>query len=380
MNPIRLCVAVGLLLARLSTFAETAPPLILELTDTVLIARVWEVAYPDSTPPSGTYQMLLTSGPALLPKGQAAEGEAHLLRNGTEAGHLNRSTWQQVASNTKKERGEGWTSPSSSSARQEVPLVWKAVRFNRKTLLAWTEWPAGLTIGLGTSVSAMPSGKPQSQRDIEFGWSQKLYRHYLLAAEIHRAQFGGGLTSTGSAAFWGDAYWGWSMSTGLPGLKYTLALANQPLPEYFWLDSRAATAIQSHQVGRVVKQWTGPSLEMAGNLSHTLDARLGYLRYGFHFDTDAYRMPIQTVALDELPALFGTWGTGLVMASNLLATHFWLDIPDLALTLPHPMAYPSHFRIAFLHLDLAYRSVRNFNLGASVRIHIDNPIMNLPGA
>ena len=180
--------------------------------------------------------------------------------------------------------------------------------------------------------------------------------------------------------FWSEANWWWGLSAGIPGLKYTLSLANQDLPRYFWLEIHAAPAIREHKQGDLVNQWQNDDMAIEGNLSHTLEARLGAFRYGFHFDSDAYGYPVQTISFDELPAAFGYWGFGIVTAADVVATRVWMDIPDLELTLGHPQAYPSRFRIAFLHLDCAYRSVRSFNLGISVRIRIENPIMNRPGA
>lgn len=378
----------------------SAAPLILELTDSALIAKAWNAVYPDSALPSGEFQIVLPYGPDLIPDGQDPVGNAFLLRNGTEAGRMDRAVWQQLASASKRDGGEAWSASNDGANRQDVPILWKAVHWNLETLLAWAEWPAGLLVGVGSSISAVPSSKPQYERDIDFAWSQKLLKHYLLGLELHRSQYGGGLTrmaleaeaigggttglpftgKAGDIPFWGDAYWWWAASVGVPGLRYTVALADQPLPQYYWLDPSAAAAVKARRAGRVVNQWTGSSLEMDGNLSHTLDARLGYLRYGLHFDTDAYKFPLQNLGLDDLPALFGTWGAGLIMASDIIATKVWLDIPDLALSLPRPRNYPTDMRMAFLRLDFAYRNIRNFNVGVSVRIHLDNPIMNRPGA
>ncbi len=361
--------------------SESSAPLLLELTDPALITQVWEIVHPDSVPPPGDYRILFNPDSLAMPAGQQEEDVVCLIRNGTETGRMSWTDWEAAAASCQKGRSVGWRYMEDGAELQEVPLLWKTVHFNRETLLAWTEWPASVLVGISTSISALPSTQPQLQRNLDFAWSQKLYRHYVLGLEIHRDQFGGGITQNQTAsAFWGNAYWAWSLSAGIPGLKYTVALANQPLPEFFWLETRATTAITTHKPGRVVTQWTGTSLEKSGNLAHTADARLGYLRYAVHFDKDAYHMAIHTVSLDEMPALFGTWGTGIVIASSQMATRVWFDIPDLALTLPHPQAYPTNFRIAFLRLDLAYRSLRNFNLGVAVRLRIQNSILNLPGA
>ncbi|MDB5104060.1 MAG: hypothetical protein JWP91_1749 [Fibrobacteres bacterium] len=374
--------------------AGSGPAQILDLTDSLLIARAWETLFPDSSLPAGEYQILIPAGPELS-TGRSYSATVYLLRNGTEAGHMDRSAWETLSTMSSNESEGGWAEAMEGPERQDVPLLWKSFKWEGHTLLDWAEWPGEATAGMGTAVSSIPSSKPQIQRDIDFTWSQKLYGHFLLGGELHRIQFGGGLTRMGAAVadtsfgksplvlshdFWSEADWSWGLAAGVPGLKYTLSLASGPLPRYFWMEPGAAAAIRQHKSGRVVNQWKGTVMEREGNLSHTLDARLGILRYGFHFDSDAYRVPIQTFALDDLPAVFGTWGAGLVMASDILATRVWMDIPDASLRLGMPKAYPSRFRIAFLHLDLAYRNLRNFNLGVSVRVKVENPIMNRPGA
>ncbi|MEO6097630.1 MAG: hypothetical protein ABIW76_19025 [Fibrobacteria bacterium] len=372
----------------------TGPVEILELSDPALIMGVWETLFPDSILPDGEYQILIPPDPELS-GGGSHSATVFLLRNGTEVGHMDRSAWESLAEVSLRKENESWASAMEGPEKQEVPILWKAIKWTPQTLLEWTEWPAEFSAGVGSAFSSVRASKPQFQRDIDFAWSQKLFAHYLLGAELHRTQYGGGLTRLGAVVadtsfnrsplveshdFWSEENWWWGISAGVPGLRYTLALANQPLPRYFWLDPAAAEAIRGHKNGEIVNQWNGRTLEREGNLSHTLDARLGYLRYGFHWDMDAYSVPVQTIVMDELPALFGTWGGGIVLASDIIATRIWADIPDASLRLGFPRAYPSRFRIAFLHLDLGYRNSKSFNLGASVRVKIENPIMSRPGA
>lgn len=380
--------------------------LILELTDTDLIGSIWDILHPDSLPPAAEYQILIPPEPqpddpdgqdgVQEPANPDATGWVFLLLNGTEAGRLERPVWDGLSAKASRFGKPGWATAMEGPEEQEVPLLWKSFRWDAETWLEWLQWPAGFTASMGSVVSSVPAAKPQYQRDIDFGWDQKLFRHFLVGAGVHRTQYGGGLTrkaiqdrdtlpdfgfvpSSSTSEFWGDASWWWSVSAGVPGLKYTLSLANQVLPRYFWLETSAASLMKEHRSGNVVSQWSGSSLERDGNLAHALEARLGALRYSLNWDLDAYAAPVQTVALADLPALFGTWGAGLTMASDILATRVWLDIPDLKLVLGKPEAYPSRFRLAFVHVDFAYRNLRSFSLGASVRLHIDNPIMNIPG-
>ncbi|MBW8888724.1 MAG: hypothetical protein JF616_13285 [Fibrobacteres bacterium] len=365
---------------------------ILELTDTALIASAWHALFADSSqPPTGEYVALIPSAPGGS-DGFRPASTVHLIRNGTELGHFDRATWDDILLRASAGRRK-WAAALEGPEKQDVPLAWEAGKWDGLALLEKAEWPGGFVFGIGSTFSAVRSSKPQYQRDFEFAWNQKLFTHFLLGASLHRSQFGGGLTRIGQEVadtaggklaplsynpFWGDGYWWWTFSVGVPALRYTLALADQPLPRYFWMESRSTDAIRTHSQGRLVSQWKGDKLESSGNLSQSVDARFGILRYGILFDFDAYRVPVQTVGCEDLPALFGTWGAGLILASDVLATRAWLDIPDAALSLDVPRDWPTHVRIAFLRLEFDYRNQKSFSLGLSVRLNIQNPIMNLP--
>ncbi len=371
---------------------QAAAATLIEITDSALIARAWETLFPDSSAPAGEYQALIPDGPELS-SGREASASVYVLRNGTEVGRIDRAAWDALTSMSRQEGG--WAAALEGPEKQEVPIFWKALDWHPASILGWAEWPYGFAFAMGSTISSVPTSKPQYRRDIDFGWDQKLFSHFLLGASLHRSQFGGGLTRLGeevadtaggqpasfsSRDFWGDGFWWWSLSAGVPGVKYTLSLASQPMPQYFWLETRASEAIRAHKSGRMVSQWTGKQLQIEGNLAHTLDLRLGKFRYGLHWDSDAYNFPVQTLGCEDLPALFGSWGLGLVMASDLMATRVWVDIPDAALRLDFPEQWPTNFRVAFLHFEFEYRNPKSFNIGISVRLHIDNPIMNRPGA
>jgi hypothetical protein len=372
---------------------DKGPVEILELTEPSLIRSAWETVHPDSALPDGEYQILIPSGPQSS-TGRSPSATVFLLRDGTEVGEIDRGAWETLAA-ISNQQSESWAAVMEGPEKQEASLLWDAIELTPAALLRWAEWPSGFEASMGSVISSVPGSKPQYQRNIDFAWNQKLFSHILLGAQLHRTQYGGGLTRLGASVadtsfnrsplvksheFWNDADWWWGVSAGVPGLRYTLSLADQPLPRYFWLEPAAAPAIRGHKNGDLVNQWNGSTMERDGNLSHTVDARLGVLRYGFHWDMDAYTVPVQTVYLDELPAVFGHWGAGLIIASDILATRVWMDIPDIGLPIGLPSAFPSKVRIAFLHLDCAYRNLKSFNIGISVRIRIDNPIMNRPGA
>lgn len=369
-------------------------PEILELKDEALIARIWETIHGDSIVPPGEYQVLLPPAAELTLPGGEQDAGAYLLRDGTMEGRLDRTAWEQAAAFSRQDKVVRWKEDWEEPESEYIPTLWKAFALDQAKLLRWTEWPAGFRFSMASAVSVVPSANPQFEQQMEFAWNQKLFRHFLLGAGLRRSEYGGGLVKTfrtsqvtGVGAdtvrpgFWTEPYWGWTLSAGVPGVRYTMHRAERPLPDWFWLETRADTLIQTKKAGKVVRQWTDTaSLALDGNVAHSLALKLGYARYRLHWDGDAYATVVQAFELDELPAFFGNWGIGYVTAGGVAATRAWLDFADFGFSLARPAAWPSRFRFAFLHLDVAYRSLKNYSLGVSLAIRLENPVMNLPGA
>lgn len=369
---------------------------ILELKDPDLIARVWESLHPDSALPPGEYQILLPAvpEPAFPGGGQdLSDGGAFLLRNGTMEGRMDRSAWEQAAAFSRRDKVVRWKEDWDEPESEYIPTLWRSFAMDRERLVRWTGWPSGVGFKAASAMSMIPRSAPQFQRQIDFEWNQKLYRHFLAGLAVRRTEFGGGLVrtarhlqvtgigaDTAAVDFWSEPYWWWSLSAGVPGIRYTLYLADRPVPNHFWLETRASDLIRDHKAGRVVRQWADSSLRPEGNVGHSLDFRLGYMRYRLNWDTDAYEGAVQAVEIDELPAFFGQWGVGVITAGDVAATRVWLDFADFAFSLARPSQYPSRFRFAFLHLDLSYRNLTSFHMGVSLTVRLENPLLSYPGA
>lgn len=367
---------------------------ILELKDEALITRLWETLHGDSLPlPPGEYQLLIPLDAQLSLPGGERDAGVFLLRNGTMEGRLDRMAWEWAAAQSREQKVVRWKDDWEEPESEYIPTLWQSFRVDRERIERWTGWPSGFRFGMGSAMSMVPSANPQFERELEFEWNQKLYRHFLLGGALRRIEYGGGLLRTARSgqvtgfgadtvqpAFWSEPFWWWSLSAGLPGARYTLYLADRPLPDYFWLETRASALIKENKAGKVVKQWQDSSLAPGGNVGHSLDLRLGYARYRLHWDGEAYASAVQAWELDELPVFFGHWGVGLITAAEVAATRAWLDIADFGFSLARPSQYPSRFRFAFLRLDVAYRNLRSFHLGISLNVRLENPIMNLPGA
>lgn len=378
---------------------KAGPEELLELRDPGLIARLWDILHPDSIPPPGDYQVLL---PPYSEAGTSeaetvvddAESGAFILRNGTMEGRLDRAAWEQAAAYSRARKVVTWQEDWEEPLSEEIPFLWQAFRIDGDKLLEWTTWPSGLELGWNGSIASVKSANPQFIEQLDFTWTQKLFRHFLLGAGLHRTEYGGGLVrrdrinrlvpdfsvvEVDTPAFWTDPWWWWSLSAGVPGAKYTLYLADRPLPAFFWMESRAAALVANREEGRVVTQWTKERLSRPGNLAQSLELRLAHARYRVHWDADAYATAVHAFELDEMPAFIGHWGIGILTSGGVAATHAWLDLADYSFSVSRPVRYPTDFRLAFLRLSMAYRGETNFQLGISLSVRIDNPLLSFPG-
>ena len=265
-------------------------------------------------------------------------------------------------------------------------VFWEALKVPADTLLQWMQWPTGLEMGWHTSFTSLPLVQPQIERHLDFNWTQRPHRFATFELGLHRGVFAGGLRQTlynpldtaANLDYWGKAYWWWNVAVGVPGLKWELALADSPFPEFFWLDNRAKQASQFRVNGSLIRQWKKGST-LPGNLSQSVHAKLGVLRYSATLDFDAYRFPVQYLRLEELPAPFGEWGIGFLTGRSTVFTRLWMDLFPLSVGVPLPKSFPTSVRMAFLRFEFSFRDEQEYHISLSTCLTLDNPAFRLPG-
>jgi len=228
------------------------------------------------------------------------------------------------------------------------------------------------------------------ERRLDLTWMQQPHPWVALEFGLHRSQYGGSLSqklydsaNTGAnntgVPYWGQGQWWWHAAIGVPGVKWEMSLANRSIPEYFWLDPGAGDAATNRANGQLLRQWQ-QSKSLPGNLSQSFRCKLGALRYTWTVDGDAYTQTIHEFGLADLPAPFGPWGFGFILAGSFVETRLGLDLFPIFLRMNSPKEYASRVGFTFLHVDLAYRDKKDFHLSLATRISLENPVMRWPGA
>jgi hypothetical protein len=355
-----------------------------EIEDAELLADLWRLTGRDNVPEAGRYQVLKVLDDTVA--------RAYLLREGTQVGRLPDSA---VAGVLRVIRTRSGTREGRIS-QNLIGNFW-----NPNHPLAPFQWPTGLYTEIRHTMTVLRNSTPQIQQ-IYGGWMAVRpvpWAH----AEIggYQSRHGGGLSRNlynpmddrSDWQFWsGHHQWGY-LALGVPGVKYELALDNRNFPEFFWLDpnggagsyvigrEKAGSPVASDEDyadGSLMNGWKrgGRLTAPRPNYSQTLRLKLGQIRYSAVFDPDVYNSTIHDLLFDELPAPFGQWGLGFVLAEGAAHTHIRFDLFPVTLGIPRPQG--STFRFFFLRLDLAVRDIQTFHIGLATAIHLDSPILR-PG-
>jgi hypothetical protein len=355
-----------------------------EIEDTELLADLWRLAGRDSILEPGRYQVLKVR--------DDTTSRAYLLREGTQVGRLPDSVVAGLRRviQTRSGMQEGRISQSL------LGNFW-----NPNHPLAPFQWPTGLYTEIRHSGTVLRKSTAQFEQTYG-GWVAVRpvpWAHVEIGG--YQTRYGGGVSRNlynpndvrDDWGLWSGAHrWGY-VAVGVPGVKYELALDNRNLPEYFWLDPNAGSG--SYLIGReeagtpvapgqdfadgsLVRGWKrGGRLDTpTPNYSQTVRLKIGQVRYSALFDSDVYKSTIHDLLFDELPAPFGQWGVGFVLADGAAHTHVRFDLFPVTLGIPKPRG--STFRFFFLRMDLAIRDVQTFHVGLATAIHLDSPILR-PG-
>lgn len=346
-----------------------------EVRDADLAKSLWSMTGNPREPETGRYRVLLVGEPP---------SRAYLLREGTQAGRL----------------------PDSS-----VPLLRRKIRSGelggkRETGLRGNFhdpadplrpflWGTGMELGLATGFAAAPNVPPQLERRFGMTFSQRPMPWLFMELGGHLISYGGGahqnlFLGNGPSSYWSKAWPWWHAAVGVPGIKWEIALADRPLPEYYWLDpglgwasylagmSLAGAPLSPEEAGtlpgaKLLRKWTrdGDPLPPRNNLSHTVHVKAGALRYSAHLDPDVYRSVLHKVLVADLPAPGGSWAFGFFLAEDVGAGYLAYDLSPWNVGVGDP-GDGNRLGFPLLRMELGFRDTRRFRIGASAGIRIDS--------
>lgn len=324
---------------------------------------------------------------------------AYLLREGTQVGHRLPA---QVVATVRQQIRSGATSADGFSASRLGTALWRNF-WNPNDPLEPFRWATGFSVGVQSGISVFSNTDPQFGYHYGAAVSQNPHPwvHMEIGGRISR--HGGGLTrnmynpydTISDWSAWELSYPSWHAAIGVPGVKWEIAQAGHPYPEFYWLDPEAGTG--TYKLGReragspvaddsgtfrdgaVMRNWRegGRPRPDRGNLAQAVHVKAGVIRYSARFDGDVYRSPIHQLLFEELPAPFGQWGFGLAATGGAAHTRLRFDLFPLRTGLG-PYFSDASLRIFFLRFDVAYRNPQTFHLGLGARMTIDSPALR-PG-
>ncbi len=354
-------------------FGATKPPPfeLIEIADTALMSEIWKTIELEGIPAPGHYQILI--------RHVDQNRNAFLLREGTQVAVLPEFALSLLESKGAKMQPKEEETQAMGPAET---TVWTRIPTFKDSLLGLMQWPSGVRIEWQTSAAALQGSSLELSRRWNFLWMQKPLPWLTFELGLTKLQNGGGLSKildTSDHSYWGENWWGWQISLGIPGLKWQIFQAHQPIPEFVWLDPDAADAAKLGQNGNLVRQWS-KGRRLPGNLTQAVHAKLGILRYSIYLDQDAYTVPIQQFLLDDLPSPFGPWGAGFMLGGSAIYSLLRIDFLPITFDLFPTKVYHHQERFGFLRLDLGYRTKKNFHIGLTTHFTLNHALLSWPDA
>jgi hypothetical protein len=238
-----------------------------------------------------------------------------------------------------------------------------------RAILELGQWPVGLTVG-----DAFEAGAS----------TLVVYRntfHCTGLAKVSFAYLGAGYDGTSlcgsmarrmldDSASWYQNH-SFSLTVGLPFVRYELRRAGWIVPEYFWLENDLAAVMDSTEQGSTVvsAQWRWNRAH-ANNVCHYLRFRLGHLSWDLLFDSDIYGGVIASVNIEQIPSIVGTWGASLTKARDVWVPGVWLELPRISRDLFSLGAYRFPLVIEPLRMHFHYWDLRRYNVACETRAHL----------
>lgn len=249
-------------------------------------------------------------------------------------------------------RGEATASGAST---------WPAAFLAHGDWLRLGRWEEGVTAGY--RVDYLFSGVLVRRNRVGGGFRKRIKGIYV-GVDLAYTSFKGELPdSLPHAAKAGPL--GWGMELGFDFLRYRLGRAPLALPEYFWAEKDLEEKYFDRKTGgdgatlvRIFDASAEPAWE------HEVHVKAGALRYSLAFAPEAYKSPLHTLALDDLPGVLGTWGMGALLVPEGFIPGGWYRFEPVTLARidiggrAHPIRFGAgritYFRSVRNHFSLAW--------------------------
>jgi hypothetical protein len=278
-----------------------------------------------------------------------------------------------------------------SKPASSIKPIWRKIKWDLPQLLEWAAWEKGLWLESGLeathfygdqgSVFMSPWYHKAARYSTELTWWTKPSWFMAGGSLIFDKVWGSLVDSIKSQNDVDFHRYGYSLTLGLPGLRYEFRTAGWAIPEYAFLEKEMPAVARRQSETQVLYQYRQGNLtrDFKSNKSHRFAFKLGVLRYSMLIDSDVYNHLVHELKLADIPTMFGSCSMGFIYAYTTM-------LPSLSFTLI-PMEFPPIrikdqdyiFTLSPLTTRFYYRNVQNFMIHLSFAVHLTDPLTSVYG-
>jgi hypothetical protein len=359
------------------------------LSDTALIRHLGQGYFsPQIAIPIDDYKL----APAINNK-----SELVVLRNGTELFRVDslRSTTFLNKNPKIFNRPESELKLTRRKALEEIAPDWDFLKPEGENLIRQASWKTGVqadyTFAAGVSDKILLTdryrlGVLTRKENLFFGASLADVNQYFNLAHSIRAQAGASRFSEFS----------WSLTAGIPGVRYEVTRAAWPVPEYFWMEksildlyapadsngflivNEDGSARDYGEEGEIVNQF-GQRLpsDHSLNVFHRLMFKYWIFNYRILIDGDVYATAIQEFYLEDLPMGSGHWGMGFTTAAGVWVPGIKLSFFEWNAANPNLNGQKRKFIYTPILIDFRFLNAKQFRLEFSTKFYLEDPFQKM---
>ncbi|MDG5816796.1 hypothetical protein QA601_16990 [Chitinispirillales bacterium ANBcel5] len=163
-----------------------------------------------------------------------------------------------------------------------------------------------------------------------------------------------------------------SLSLGVPFVRYEMKRLSTILPQYFWLESDI-TEIMDGEVESSALTLNSWELDTQNRVNFVHNFHFKFSKFGvvMTIDKDNYLYPVLKFSINDLPTGFGTWGATLVKSGNVYIPGVTIDMPQLGTTFFSGSDYEIPISLDVFRLHFNYIDLNRYNIGLKARLRLN---------
>jgi hypothetical protein len=347
-----------------------------KITDTASINSLWRYFKNNAPVPSGTFHL------------QSAKSDTDsiitaivFLHNGTEVGRecSGKADLEKLinpsisAPNLKKHRffsGNIFESKFLTETFSGINSPAGLISF----LNTHGQWNQGITLSYAWDQNGVMIGW-YSKDNIRIEWMHK-NRFLFYGGEIHITRHLGSLAYmlNEPTAQGANRQFNWQIKAGLPFLRIELCSRTSHIPEMMWIDEQMLNVMKKKD-GTITNGHVGDSTATGDNARYlytVIRSKLSVFRYSMLIDPQAFRHPIHTAGIHDIPLGFLRWRAEMTMTKGFTAPSMGISIDPFLIGLGKRKVVP--VRISPIDIDAYYSNLKHWHFSLHSAVSIPDPL------